>query len=824
MELVLGDLRFAIRGLRKAPLFTTIAIASLGLGIGANTAIFSLFDQVLVRSLGVKEPDRLVQFKSTGANMGLVAGPDTFSYPMYRDLATKNTVFQGVLGRFPTPVSMTFGSQTERADAEMVTGNFFEVLGLHAYLGRLLTPDDDRTPGAHPVTVLGHGYWMRRFGGKADIVNKTISINGIPMTVIGIAPPGFHGVQVGQNPELFVSTMMKAQITPVWNDLFNRRAMWLQLMARLKPGVSREQAEVAMNTLWKPILEDEYKEMPAISERFHKLFVNKHLTLAPGNQGVTAIQERFSKPLEILMGMVGLVLLIACANVANLLLARGAARRQEIAIRLALGAGRWRLIRQLVSEAVILAVAGGFIGIVMSAWFTAGLLRLLPAGDGLLSTLSTVPDARVLAFTCAASMLTGLIFGIAPAFQATRVAVAPSLKQTGTSVVGADNVRWRRWLVAAQVSLSLILLIGAGMFVRSLQNLTSQNVGFNTGRLLTFSMDPKLNGYSQQQTIDFYSRLHDRIQAVPGVQAVTMADVSLLANNTQLMTVFIDGYERKEGEDMNPDVGWVGPGFFSTLGVRVIQGRDFDDRDRTASVAIINEEMARRYFGPSNPIDRTFHFGHSGKIRIIGVASNIKNRNLREKEMPRQVYVSYGADEQLGGMTYYVRSRQDHRTLTASIRRLVEDSQLPMFDVKTMETQMEENVFVDRIIAALSVAFGALATVLAGVGLYGVIAYVVSRRTREIGIRMALGAAWTEVLRLVLTEVAATVGAGVAVALLGAMALGKLVESQLYGVSARDPIAIGVAVGALAVVIFVAALGPSIRALRIEPIRALRYE
>ena len=657
-----------------------------------------------------------------------------------------------------------------------------------------------------------------------DIVNKTISINGTPMTVIGIAPPGFHGVQVGQNPDLFVPTMMKAQMTPVWDELFNRRAMWLQTHGASEARRFARAGRSGDEHLWKPILEDEFKTMPAQSERFHKLFVNKHLTLAPGNQGVTAIQERFSKPLFILMGMVGLVLLIACANVANLLLARGTVRQQEIAIRLALGAGRWRLIRQMISEAVILAVAGGLIGIVVSAWLTAGLLRLMPEGDGLLSTLSTTPDTRVLAFTCAVSMLTGLIFGIAPAFQATRLAVAPTLKHTGTAVAAGAHVQWRRWLVAAQVSLSLILLIGAGLFVHSLQNLTSQNVGFNTNRLLTFSIDPKLNGYNQQQTIDYYSRLHDRIQALPGVRSVTMADSPLLANNVQMMTVFIDGYERKEGEDMNPDVSWVGPGFFSTLGVHILEGRDFDERDRTASVAIINEEMARRYFGTSSPIDRTFRFGRSGKIRIIGVASNIKNRNLREKEMPRQVYVSYGSNESLGAMTYYVRAQQDPRSLTAAIRGLIENSHLPMFDVRTMETQMDENVYVDRIIAALSVAFGALATVLAGVGLYGIIAYMVSRRTREIGIRMALGAAWGEVLRVVLTEVAATVGAGIVVALIGAMALAKLVESQLYGVSTRDPIAIGVAVGALAVVIFLAALGPSIRALRIEPMRALRYE
>jgi predicted permease len=824
MEQFLRDVRFAFRGLRKTPLFTTIAIASLALGIGANTAIFSLFDQVLVRSLGVSQPDRLVWFKATGPNMGFVLGPNSFSYPMYRDFAERNTVFDGVIGRFPTPLSMTHGGSTERVDGELITGNFFNVLGVQAFAGRLLTPDDDRTPGAHPVAVLSHAFWTRRFGGKTDIIDKNISLNGTPMTVVGVAPPGFHGVEVGVSPDVFVPTMMKAQMTPTWNELHNRRAMWLLVMARLKPDVSREQAEAAMNALWRPILQDELRAMQQAPERFRQRFATKHLSLAPGNQGVTTLQQTFSKPLRILLAMVGLVLLIACANVANLLLARGAMRQQELAIRLALGAGRGRLVRQFIVESLILALFGGALGIVVASWFTAGLLQLLPADAGLVRSFSTTPDLRVLAFTFGVAVLTAIVFGVGPAMQSTKLAVATTLKDRGTAVVGGSAVSWRRWLVAAQVSLSLVLLVGAGLFVRSLRNLTTQNVGFSTERLLVFSLDPKLSGYSQQQTVDLFTRVRDRVAALPGVRGATMSENSLMTDSVSVMTMSIEGYEPKEGEDMNPDVGRIGPAFFTTMGARVISGREFDERDLGDRVAMINEEMARVHFAGSNPLERRIRSPRGEWHRIVGVVSNLKNRGLRD-QATRQVYFPYGSTErELGSMTFYVRTSQEPLSLARAVRTVVQDANVPVFSVNTMEGQMAENVYVDRIIAALSIAFGALATVLAGVGLYGVIAYLVSRRTREIGIRMALGAAWSQVLRVVFTEVALTVGVGLVVATGASLGLAKFVESQLYGVPARDPWTLIGAVAGLLIVVLIASVGPAIRALRIEPMRALRYE
>lgn len=824
MEQFLRDLRFAVRGLRKTPLFTTIAIASLALGIGANTAIFSLFDQVLVRSLGVKEPERLVWFKAGGPNMGFVLGPNTFSYPMYRDFASRNTVFDGVIARYPTPLSLTHGGSTERVDGELVSGNYFEVLGLRPHAGRLIAPGDDVTPGGHPLAVLSYAFWTRRFGGKADVVGRSVSLNGTPVTVVGVAPEGFKGVEIGTPPDVFVPIMMKAQMTPTWNELFNRRAMWLLVMARLKPEVSREQAEAAMNALWRPILEDELREMPQAPERFRQRFATKHLSLAPGNQGVTSLQETFSKPLRILLAMVGLVLLIACANVANLLLARGAMRQQELAIRLAMGAGRGRLVRQFIAESLILAFSGGALGIVAASWFTSGLLQLLPADQGLIRTFSTTPDLRVLAFTFGVATITALLFGIGPALQSTKLAVAATLKDRGTSVAGGGLVNWRRWLVAVQVSLSLVLLIGAGLFVRSLRNLTHQDVGFHTERTLVFSLDPKLSGYSQQQTVDLFTRVRERIAALPGVRGATMSENSLLSGDVLLMTMAIEGYEPKEGEDMNPDVNRVGPSFFSTLGARVVAGREFEERDRADRVAIINEEMARVHFRDSNPLDRRIRSPRGDWHRIIGVVSNLKNRGLRD-ETTRQVYFPYGTPErELGAMTFYVRTTQDPLSLARAVREVVKDANVPVFSVKTMQGQMAENVYVDRIIAALSAAFGALATLLAGVGLYGVIAYLVSRRTREIGIRMALGAAWAQVLRVVFTEVAATVGVGLIVAIGASLALVKLIESQLYQVPSRDPWTMIAAVSALLLVIVIATAGPAIRALRIDPMRALRYE
>jgi predicted permease len=483
---MLADLRFGLRNLRRSPVFAIVAILSLGLGIGANTAIFSLLDQVLLRVLPVKNPQELVKVHSApgafSGSMSCVNGTDCMSYPMYQDLRDQNQVFTGMLARLPLALSFTAGERTERVSAELVSGNYFDVLGVGAALRRTFTQDDDRIPNGHPLVILSYRFWQRRFVGDPSILNRTVRVNDHPMTVMGVAQRGFQGVEVGRSLDVMVPMMMKPEMTPTWNDLDNRRSVWLYAMARLKPGVSRVQAESAMQVIWKPLLEEEVKLVPGASERFRARYVSKKLMVEDVSKGQSELREQFSKPLVVLMAMVGLVLLIACANVANLLLARAAARQREIAVRLALGAGRGRVVRQLLVESVVLALAGGAAGIAIAYSSGGVLLRFLPDSDANLS-LATTPDLRVLAFALVLSLATGVLFGLVPALQSTRPAIAPTLKDQASNVsAGGGQARIRMTLVAAQVALSLVLLVGAGLFARSLFNLREVDPGFKADR------------------------------------------------------------------------------------------------------------------------------------------------------------------------------------------------------------------------------------------------------------------------------------------------------------------------------------------------------
>jgi predicted permease len=832
MTNLLEDVRYALRGLRKSPLFTIVALASLAIGIGANTAVFSLMDQALLRSLPVKHPEELVLFRSPGPRSGSInsnySDEVTFSYPMYREFRDGNSVFSGVIARFPISFSSSWHDQTERVSGDLVSGNFFDVLGVHAAIGRTFTQEDDRKPGAEPVVMLSYGYWKRRFGGDPGVLNQTIILNAHPLTIVGVVQAGFHSLGVGEAQDVFVPMMMQGLMMPRGNDLENRRSMWLNIFARLKPGVSRQQAEAAMNVFWRPLLALEAKELPQLSQNTRNRFLNRHLSLKEGGQGVSGSPPEFKAAFAVLMSMVGLLLLIACANVANLLMARASARQREVSIRLAMGASRIQLIRQLLTESLVLAIAGGLLGVLVADWTGGGLLSLLPDDPGT-HGLTSHPDTRIFLFALGLSVLTGLLFGLAPAIQGTRAELAATLKDQATGVVGGfGHLRFRKGLVVMQVALSLVLLIGAGLFARSLYNVKNIDVGMRTDHLIQFSIQPSLNGYSQQRMLALFERLQGDIARLPGVHAVSMAEITVLSGDVESGSFKVDGYQAKEDEDMTASENYVGPGYLATMGIPLLAGRDFTKADGPGAphVAVINEKVAQHFFGKQNPLGHVLRFGRSDSdpMEIVGIVKNGKTSD--PKEQTRQfVYGSY-SQRKMGLMTFYARTEQKPLAIAQALRDQVkrQDVNLPIFNVKTLDMQIDESLFMDRLVAMLSAAFGMLATLLAAIGLYGVMAFMVVRRTREIGIRMALGADRRSVLGLVMREVLVLAAAGIAIAIVASYALGGVVESQLLGVSGRDPLVMASATAGLALVAFLAGYLPALRASRVDPLSALRYE
>jgi len=827
------DLRHALRLIRKNPGFAAFVALTLGLGIGANASIFSLLDQVLVRRLPVRDPEQLVLLNGPGPNVGWITNSSsvlsTFSHPMFEDFRDRNQVFSGVLARYPTSLQVALEDGTEEVDASLVSGTFFQVLGVGASLGRVFTSDDDRTPGGHPIAVLSHGYWVRRFGGDPGVIGRAIRINGQPLNVVGVAESGFHGIQLGRSAELFVPCMMKPRITPTWNGIGERRVMWLEVMARLRPGVTVEQAASAMNVLYRQILEAEAKELAGRPESFLKRFVEKKLEVLPGAQGAPELQSQLRTPLVVLMAMVGLVILIACANVANLLLARASSRQQEIAVRLALGARRGHLARQLLAESLVLSLLGAVAGLLLAAWTTGVLLRALPF-EGVAQTLSADPDWRVATFALGLALVTALLVGLAPALQATRPDLASTLKQHAAAVAGGQQpLRFRKGLVIAQVALSALLLVGAGLFSRSLVNLRSLDPGFAKEGLLSFSVDPIHGGRSLDQSLLLYFRLRERLQEIPGVDSVSMTTEPLMTDSHDISTVAVEGYVPQEGENMNPDVNGVGPDLFATLGMPLLAGRDIDERDGAAApkVAVVNETFARYFFGSRSPIGRHFGWGRSDplQIEIVGVVRDAKFGNLRDS-VPRFVYVPYAQNRDLGALTFYVRGQGGVAALSAAVREAVRevDPALPVVDLRTMRATIDESLFVDRIVAGLSAAFGLLATLLAAVGLYAVMSFAVARRTREIGVRVALGAGRARVLRLVLSEVALLSAIGMAIGLPGGWGMGRLLESRLFGLTAFDPATLATVALVLAATTLVAGVLPALRATRVDPATALRQQ
>jgi predicted permease len=834
MDRLRHDVRFALRSFAKNPGFTAVVVMTLALGIGANAAIFGLMDQVMFRLLPVEDAGRLVVLDAPGPFSGRTASQSEtltpLSQPMYEGLRDHNTVFSGVFAHWPTEVHLSIGAQTETADTDLVSGTYFSVLRLTPAVGRLLGPEDDRVPGAHPVVVLGHRFFQDRFGGDPNVVGRTVGINGHPMTVVGVAPPGFHGVEVGGSMDVYVPLAMQVHVLPTWKPTHGDwRSRWLTVMARLEDGVSAEEARASVNVLYSQLLHEDNKTRPMNprAERMTPAFLAKKLDLQPGGRGTSGLRDQARSPLLVLMGMVGLVLLIACANVANLLLARGSSRQKELAVRLAMGAARRRLVQQLLVESLVLALAGGAMGVLVSAWVGRALIAALPFEDAA-RTLSADPDLRVGLFALALSIFTGVVFGIIPALQTTRVAVAATLKNEAAAVIGGSGpFQFRRVLVVAQIALSLLLLVGAGLFTRSLQNLRALDPGFQPDRLLTFAIDPSLNGYDVPGRLGVFARVRDALAAEPGVRSVSMSDVPFMTNSDSSSTIVIKGYEPKDGENMNPNFASVGPDFMATLGIPVVAGRDIADTDgpATPKVAVVNESFARSFFPGQDALGRRFSYGRAPEteVEIVGVVRDGKAANLRE-EVKRFAYVPHTQQGDIGALTYYVRADADVDALAGRVPALVRgvEPALPVGDLKTMRVQIRESLFVERMVAVLSAAFGVLATLLAALGLYGVMAFAVAMRTREIGIRMALGAERGDVMKMVLRDVAILVALGVAVGLPGGYGIGRVIETQLFGLDARDPAAYLTATAALLAASFLAGYVPARRATRVDPMVALR--
>jgi predicted permease len=678
------------------------------------------------------------------------------------------------------------------------------------------------------VAALSHGFWQRRFGGDPGVVGATLTINGRAFTVVGVAAAGFDGVEVGASPDVFLPIAMKAVATPTWNELENRRFLWLNVLARLRPGVTRKQAAAGMQVLYRRINEDEIAQMPDAPKRFRERFVAKKLAVLPGFRGLSSLRREFTRPLLVLAGMVGLVLLIACANVASLLLARAAAREREMAIRLALGARRGQVLRQLAVESLLLAFLGGAAGLLLSSLVGDALLHALPFEEAS-RTFHSSPDARVLLFTLALSLATGLVFGLVPALQATRPRVSSTLKDEGGTATSAGHVRFRKGLVVVQVALSLLLLVGAGLFARSLYNLRTLDPGFETEQLLSLAVEPDLNGYSPAASLDLLRRLRERFAAEPGAAGASMASNPVLTDSRMIMTVDVEGYERKEDETTNLYSNRVGPAYFKTMGIPVVAGREFDERDVVGApkVALVNETTARYFFKDESPLGRRLGLGGDARqIEIVGVVRDGKAMSLRDTP-ERFFYLPLFQDEAPNEATFYVRAAAGAAdALAPRLRAVVRevDPALPVYAMTTMDRQVDRSLFFERMIAALAAAFGFLATVLAALGLYGVMSYTVVRRTREIGIRMALGAERGRVQWLVLREVARLAVAGVALGLPSALALARLVSSQLYGLSPADPTTLVLATALLAGIAVLAGYLPARRATIIDPVTALHHE
>jgi putative ABC transport system permease protein len=810
---MIQDLRYGVRMLWKTPGFTLVAVFTLALAIGANTAIFTLLDKVLIRPLPVEQPHQLVNLAKDGSG-----APASFSYPLYAKLRARTEELSGLAAYLQQPFSLSDEIQTERVTGQIVSGNYFAVLRVQPALGRFFLPEEDRTPGTHPVAVISHGLWQRRFGADPSVIGKAVSLNGYHYTVVGVAPSEFTGTTLGTVNDVYVPAMMQVQAQPGRKSKFEDRGSgWLYLIGRLKPGASREQAQTQLS-----VLNDEAKQAFPGSTDPAAVF------LTDGSRGFTMRVRDLTLPLKLLMGVVGFVLLIACANVANLMLARGAARRKELALRLALGASRFRIVRQLMTESLILTTLGGSTGLLVANALTHLLLgfqeqtNFVPRGfDGGL-------DGRVLGFTLGLSLLTGIVFGLAPALQAAKSDFIAALKEdTPLLSAGAWRLNPRNLLVVVQVALSLVVLIGAGLCVQSLRRLHAIDPGLEPAKVLTAAFDLSLSGYNEHRGQQFFEQLSERIAALPGVEAVSLARVVAFHAFVWTRSATIEGYQLQPGESLAFTFNVVTPNYFRTLGTPLVRGREFTPQDAAGAprVVIVNEATAQSYWPGEDAVGKRVKYGNVDQFaEVIGVVRNTKDKGLTAD--PRPAIYAPLLQQYAPDMTLHVRSAMEAQALFAAMRREVQalDPQLPVYNLKTLAEQKDGSLYPERMAAALLTLFGLLALLLATIGFYGVLSYLVTQRTRELGIRLALGAQRRDVLRLVVGQGLRLTFVGLLLGLAAAIALTRLLEKLLFGVSPTDPFTFAVVALLLAMVALAACWVPARRAAKVDPIMALRHE
>jgi predicted permease len=821
VETTLQDLRFAIRVLSRSPVYTAVVVLTLAIGIGANTAIFSLVDAVLIKMLPVRNPEQLVAINTFNQRGERV----NFSYPLFVQLRDKTQTFKGVFTAIDGASDLEMigpADQTLPVEVQLVSGEYFPVLGVNAIAGRTLTVEDNKVQGAHPVAVISYSFWRNMLGGDTSIVGKGIKLKDQPFTIVGVTPAEFFGESVGRAPDIWVPLMMQPQLNRGESFLEMPNMGWLSVMARLEPGKSQQQAQAEL-AVWLSQVQSDQGELGRNARRL------RNVEVVAGGKGLSETRDKFSKQLWILTAVVGLLLLIACANVANLLLVRATVRAKEVAVRMAIGAGRWRLIRQFLTESLLLAFAGAVLGLIFASWGSRLLLVMASEGANPIP-INVSLNLRILGFTMLVALVTAILFGLTPALSATRQDVNTTLKE---NTVATPQLSLSRLLVIVQVALSLLLITGAGLFVQTLRNLRTRDFGFAADKIVQIRIDPRSAGYKDEQLPDLYGRVLNAVKSVPGVVSVSMADSGFRTGNSRTCCIALEGYTFNANEDRQIQTGRVAPGYFQTIGLSMLMGREFLTQDlaplektsaKPPKVAIINAAMARRYFGNANPIGKRFGWGDPPKVKydveIIGVADNAIYSNLRE-ETSSLIYFPGSRAELL-----VVRAAGAPESVVAAISNEIKaiDKNLLISGIKTIPQLVDQSLTLERLLAKLSSFFGLLALLLAGIGLYGIMAYAVVRRTKEIGIRMALGAQPNRVRWMVMRETLLLVLIGVLIGVPTALATTRLISSLLYGLTPTDPITVFLAVLVIVVSAILAGFLPARAASRVDPLIALKYE